>query len=115
MKKELVCIVCPIGCRLEVDVDNDYEVTGNQCKRGVVYGKKELVNPTRTITSTVVIEGGLANRLPVKTDIEIPKSMIFDIMKEIDKIRVKSPVTVGDILIENVLDTGSNIVASRSM
>lgn len=115
MKKELICIVCPMGCHLTVDVDNDYEVTGNQCKRGITYGKKELTNPTRTITSTVIIEGGLNNRLPVKTDQEVPKEMIFDIMKELNKVKIKSPINVGDIIINNVLGTGVNIVASRSM
>lgn len=115
MKKELVCIVCPVGCRLTVDIDKDYSVTGNQCNRGAVYGKKELINPTRTITSTVVISGGTSSRLPVKTSEEIPKNMIFKIMKELDEVRVESPINVGDIIIKNVLNTGVDIVASRSM
>lgn len=113
--KDLVCIVCPMGCRLKVDIENDYAVTGNQCKRGVTYAKKELTSPTRTITSTVVIEGAIHNRMPVKTDQEIDKKLILDVMKELDKVRIKSPTKVGDIIIENILGTGVNIVASRSM
>lgn len=115
MIKELICITCPIGCHIEVDTNNDYSVKGNQCKRGIAYGKKELTSPTRTVTSTMIIEGGIYNRIPVKTDGEIPKKLIFKIMKEIDKISLKSPVQMGDIIIENILNTGINVVTSRSM
>lgn len=115
MIKQLICIACPIGCHLDVDVENDFEVTGNQCKRGLVYGRKELTNPTRIITSTVIIRNGIYKRLPVKTDGEIPKSVIFDVMKELNNIVVSSPIRCGDIIIKNVCNTGINIVASRSM
>lgn len=115
MKKKLICIACPMGCHLEIDIENDYKVTGNQCKRGEVYGKKELTNPTRIVTSTVKITNGLHKRIPVKTDGEIPKGLIFEIMKELESIELKAPVKVGDIVIENVCNTGVNIVTSRSM
>jgi CxxC motif-containing protein len=115
MNKELICIVCPMGCHLEVDIENDYQVTGNQCKRGIGYAKKELTNPTRTITSTVKIKNAIYNRLPVKTDKEVPKNLIMEIMKELDKVVVESPIKVGTILLKNVLGTDVNIVASRSM
>lgn len=115
MKKKLICIACPIGCHLEVDIDDDYKVTGNQCKRGEVYGKKELVNPTRIVTSTVRIKNGIYNRIPVKTNGEIPKSKIFDVMKALDEIDLISPVKMGDVVIKNVCDTGIDIVTTRSM
>lgn len=115
MKVQMICIACPIGCHIEVDAENNYSVIGNQCKRGEVYGKKELTKPTRIITSTVIIDGGIYNRLPVKTNGEIPKRLIFDVMKELDFIRVTAPVKIGDIIIKNVCGTGINIVASRSM
>ena len=83
MKKQLICIACPMGCHLEIDIDDDYKVTGNKCKKGIEYGKKELINPTRIITSTVVIKGGIYKRLPVKTDGEISKKLIFEVMKEL--------------------------------
>ena len=63
---ELICIVCPKGCHLKVDEENGYAVTGNSCERGAAYGKKELVNPTRVVTSTVRIEGAALRRLPVR-------------------------------------------------
>ena len=111
--KDMVCIVCPVGCRISVDEDSDYEVTGNKCPKGASYGKKELT--FRTITSTVKIKNAIHNRLPVKTSSEIPKNMIFDVMRELNKIEVVSPIKVGDVILENVLNTGVNIVASRDM
>ena len=113
--EKLICIACPMGCHLEIDIENDYAVTGNQCKRGITYGRKELTNPTRIVTSTIIIKKAIYNRLPVKTDGEIPKGKIFDIMKEINKVTVTSPVKMGDVIIKNVCDTGIDIVASRSM
>ena len=69
----LICIVCPKGCHLSVDEADGYKVTGQGCPRGEEYGKKELQSPTRVITSTVRITGGIHNRLPVKTSRDIPK------------------------------------------
>ena len=112
---ELICIVCPQGCHLKVDEENGYEVKGNSCPRGAEYGKKELVNPTRVITTTVAIEGGIYRRIPVKTAGDIPKGMIKDIMDEINKVVVKSPIKVGDVIIENVLGTGVDVVSAKNM
>ena len=113
--KELICIVCPKGCHLKVDENNDYAVTGNGCPRGAEYGKAELTNPTRVVTSTVRIEGAALPRCPVKTNGAIPKGMIFDIMKALDEVSLTAPVTVGDVVIENVCGTGVNVVAARTM
>ncbi len=115
MIKTLTCIACPIGCHLEVDVDDNYKVTGNQCKKGEYFGKKELQNPTRTLTSTVIIQGAIYPRLPVKTSDEIPKDKIFEIMNCLNNITLKSPVKVNQVIIENVANTGVNIIATRSM
>ncbi len=111
--KELVCITCPRGCRLFVDDENGYTVTGNACERGAEYGKNELTNPVRMITSTVKMTGSRYTRCPVRTSAPIPKDKIFDIMKELDKVELKVPVEIGDVVIENVLGTGSNIIAAR--
>ena len=113
--KELICIVCPKGCHLKVDEDNGYAVTGNGCPRGAEYGKAELTNPTRVVTSTVRIEGAVLPRCPVKTNGAIPKGMIFDIMAELDKVTLTAPVTVGQVVIENVCGTGIDVVAARSL
>lgn len=115
MIKDLICIICPEGCHLKIDVDNDFQTTGNKCKRGITYGKQELTNPTRTVTSTVCIEGASYCRLPVKTYIPISKDLVFKCIKEINKVKVKSPIKMGDVIIHNILNTGINIVACRDM
>lgn len=112
MIKNMTCISCPLGCQLEVEFNGEIKVKGNRCKRGEEYAKNEVINPTRIITSTVRVFGGDRPLLSVKTDKEIPKTKIFDIMKEINKVIVNAPVEIGDIIIENVLGTGSNIVAT---
>ena len=109
----LICIVCPRGCHLSVD--DDLNVTGNGCKRGVEYAKRELTHPTRMVTSTVKIEGSIEVRLPVVTKDPIPKEKIFDVMKEINKVSIKAPVKIGDVIIENVLGLNSNIIATRNI
>ncbi len=111
--KEVVCITCPRGCRLKVDEQNGYAVTGNACERGAEYGKNEVTSPVRTITSTVKMTGSVYTRCPVRTSAPIPKGMIFEFMKALDAIEIKAPVNIGDIVAENILGTGVNVIAAR--
>ena len=113
--KELICIVCPNGCHLKVDPENGYAVTGNKCDRGIEYGKAELQNPVRMVTSTVILEGANSRRLPVKTSAPVPKNMIFRVMEKIDTLTVCAPVKTGDVLLKNVLNTGADIVACKNV
>ncbi len=121
MKKhhDLVCIVCPMGCRLTVQEDptkaKGYAVEGNICKRGVDYAVKELTSPTRMLPTTVKISDGFISRLPVRTTDAIPKDLIFKAMDEINKVKVKAPVKCGSVIISNILGTGVDIIATRSM
>ena len=111
----IICITCPKGCRLSVDEENGYQVTGNGCPRGEIYGRNELQHPIRVITSTVRIEGAAVPRLPVKTDKPLPKEKMFECMHLLDGITAKSPVRVGSVLAENILGTDVNIVATKSL
>ena len=117
MLRELICIVCPRGCHLTIDdecpsVEN---VSGNTCKRGPIYAVNEVTNPTRMITSTVKVENGEIERLPVVTSNPIPKNMIFEVMKEINKVTIKAPINIKDVVISNVLGLNVDIVASRNV
>ncbi|HOF65004.1 MAG: DUF1667 domain-containing protein [Erysipelotrichaceae bacterium] len=112
-KKTLICIVCPRGCHLEVD--ENFNVTGNFCKRGIAYAKEELTTPTRTLTSTVIIRGGVIPRLSVKTSAPIPKEKIFEVMEEIRLVKLEAPINVGDIIIKNVANTNVDIVATQTI
>ncbi len=114
--KNLICITCPIGCHLSVEDNNgELKVTGASCARGVEYAKNELTDPRRVITSTVRILNAEYNQIPVKTLLPVPKNDIFNIMNELAKITVTSPVNVGDIIIKDVCNTGIDIVATRSL
>ncbi|MCL2127585.1 MAG: DUF1667 domain-containing protein, partial [Treponema sp.] len=117
---ELVCIVCPQGCRLKVDPASNYAVTGHTCERGESYGRQEVANPTRVITSTVCFsgpeeaQGAAGPRLPVKTDRPIPKEKIFDIMGLLEGLEVTGPVKNGSVIVEDICGTGANFVSTRS-
>ena len=111
--KELICITCPRGCRLQVD--DNLNVTGNTCPRGVLYAKAELTHPTRMVTSTVAVDSPTNPRLPVKTKEPIPKELIFKVMEEIDKVIVKTPIKIGDVIISNVLGSGVDIIATKNI
>nr|WP_307775967.1 DUF1667 domain-containing protein [uncultured Cetobacterium sp.] len=113
--KEMICILCPVGCHLTIDINNDYKVTGNACPKGAVYGKEELIAPTRVVTSIVRVEGGIHNMVPVKTDKPIPKELIFQCMNLLKTIKIKSPMKAGDKILENILGTDSNIILTRNI
>ncbi|MBR1781444.1 MAG: DUF1667 domain-containing protein [Oscillospiraceae bacterium] len=113
--KELICIVCPRGCHLQVDEDNGYAVTGNSCPRGAAYGKAELTHPTRVVTSTVRCTGGDRPRCPVKTSDVIPKEKIFDVTAALDAVVLAAPVRIGQVVITDVCGTGADIVATKNI
>ena len=114
MKRELTCIVCPKGCQLTVELEGKeiISISGHTCKRGEEYAKTECISPMRTITSTAAIIGG--GVVPVKTDRTIPKELMFECMAEINKARVSPDAKLGDVVIENVLGTGANVVTTRN-
>lgn len=122
MTKDLVCIVCPNGCRIRATYPDgrqpkpeEIEVSGNRCARGVEYARQELTSPRRVLTSTVKLSGSRHTRLPVKTNRSIPKTQLFEVMKLLDDVEVKAPVHTGDVILQNVSGTGADIVATRDI
>ena len=115
-KRELICIGCPMGCPLTVQLEDGeiLSITGQTCKRGEVYARNEVTNPTRIVTSTVRVEGGKVGRVSVKTKDSIPKGKIFQCVKALKGVTVKAPVHIGDVIVANVADTGVDIVATRN-
>ena len=116
MIKKLTCIECPKGCRLIVDVEDGkaVKVAGNECPKGEKYSISEVGNPERTLTSTILGQGLDLKMIPVRTDKPIPKSMIFEAMNEIKKIRVKKHLDTGDIIVKDFLGLGVNLIATRN-
>ncbi len=115
-RKELVCIVCPISCHLSCEINGDViEVSGNNCPRGKSYAINELTNPLRMLTSTVKINNALYPCLPVMTSKEIPQHAIFKVMEVINTVEVDAPVKINQVLVEDVLGLGVDIIATRTM
>ena len=116
MKRQITCIVCPKGCKMVVsNINGEYIVKGNSCIRGAQYGVDEVTNPKRMITSTVRLQGAYLNMLPVKTSSPVPKDLVFEVMKILSKIKITAPVKVGDIIVKNVLNTGVDIVSTKTI
>lgn len=116
-KMELTCIGCPMGCPLVVEMENGAvtRVTGNTCPRGDAYGRKEVTNPTRIVTSTVRVRGGTLPMVSCKTRTDIPKGKIFDVVRALKTVTVPAPVTIGQVLVDNVADTGVAIIATKNV
>ena len=117
MKKDLICINCPQGCNLEVEFDKEkiISVAGNNCKLGLSYAEEEVFHPMRMVTTTVSVADGFIKLLPVKTSCPIDKSLTLKIVKEVSKARFTAPIKLGDILVKNILNTGADILATRSI
>ena len=114
--RNLICIGCPLGCPVTVTMEGEeINVTGNTCPRGADYAKKEVLSPTRIVTSSIRVNHGVIARVSVKTKSDIPKSKIFDVMEEIRSIRVEAPVAMGQVLIENCAGTGVDIIATKDV
>ncbi|MDR2402992.1 MAG: DUF1667 domain-containing protein [Spirochaetaceae bacterium] len=111
--KELLCIVCPNGCRLQVENRmGTIVVTGNQCKRGIGFAQAELTNPTRTVTTTVRTSFPGIPALPVRTSREIPKGKIRELVDFLKTVTVTRPLNCGDVVVEKALGLDCNIIAT---
>ena len=114
MRRELPCIICPLGCRLTVsDESGTMTVTGNTCPRGAAYGIGECTHPVRTVTAVLRVSGMEDTMVSVKTAKPIPKEHIFDCMALLRKTEVSAPVKTGDVLLGDVF--GTEIVATSEV
>ena len=109
----LTCIGCPIGC--ELHVRKDLVVTGNQCPIGERYGRNEINNPLRMVTTTLIVSGSTTTVVPVKTSGEIPKGLVLEVAKSLKGVIVEAPINCGDILVENILNSGTDIIATSEV
>ena len=113
-KRKLTCIGCPMGCQLEVGLEGGdiQTVTGNICKRGDAYARKEVTNPTRIVTTTVRLAGG--GVVPVKTKEDVPKETIMDCVRQLKALELQGPVEIGQVILEDAAGTGVPVVATAS-
>ena len=116
-KRELTCIGCPMGCALTVELDGGavVSVRGNTCPRGDAYARKEVTAPTRIVTTTVRVTGGTLAMVSCKTRSDIPKGKIYDVVRALKDVEVPAPITIGQVLAENVAGTGVDIIATKNI
>lgn len=116
MIHEITCINCPVGCRMQVTVENGQvtAVSGNTCKRGENYAKQECVAPKRMVTAVVRVAGS-AMPLSVKTKSPIPKKDISRCMAQIEALKLSAPIRIGQTVIENVCESGVPVIATKSV
>ncbi len=118
MVKEIICIICPRGCRIKVEEEGTgiIKINNNLCKRGYEYSKREFINPCRILTSSVKLLAAYGRRMmPVRSTKPIPKEIIFECMKAIKKISIEAPVKINQVIISDILGTGIDIVTCMSI
>lgn len=115
--QKLICIGCPMGCHLEVEhlEGGGWTSRGYQCRTGKDYAIQEVTDPRRMVTTTVEIKGARWKRLPVRTASAIPRDQVMDVCRALHQVTVEAPIRVGDVVLSGVLDTGIDIIATRSM
>lgn len=117
MIKEYICIICPNGCEIEALIEGTsvLKIEGAVCARGREYVEQELINPQRNIATSVLVEGGVLPLVSVRLTKPIPKNRIFDVMNEIKKIKLSAPVRINQIVMENVLNLNSDVIATKNV
>jgi len=114
MKKEIICVICPRGCGIQVSgtVGQIESIEKNECKRGYAYAETEFLNPCRILTSSVLLDNAYRNMLPVRSSAPIPKKLLLDCMCEIKKHRISAPVEMHQVIISDILGSGADIISS---
>ena len=116
MKKEVTCVHCPIGCKINIEtIGGRLAVKGYRCRAGLDYAKEEFLNPKRMLTTTIVVKGGKIPLLPVRSREKLPKNILKEAVNLLSKLTVNAPVKKGDIIYKNICNTGVDIIASRSI
>jgi CxxC motif-containing protein len=112
---EIICIVCPLACRVSVAADDEghiLEVKNFQCKKGKEYAVAEFRLSRRILTTTVIVEKSRHALLPVRTNSAIPREKLFDCMDHLARVRIEPPLKTGEVVVRNILDTGSDIITT---
>lgn len=116
-EKEIVCVICPNSCRLNVwrDQEGDLHITGNKCSRGLDYGESEYTNPVRMLITTMRVEGGILPVIPIRSEKPIPKELLLKAVRIVNEQYCTAPIKMEQVLMKNILGTGVNVIASRDL
>jgi CxxC motif-containing protein len=113
---KITCIQCPLGCQIKVEEkNNNFKFSGNFCIKGEEYSIQEIKNPTRILTTTVLVKNGKQLLLPVRSEKGLHKDLIKKCIFILSKVKVKAPIKYKDVIHKNILNTGINIIASRDI
>lgn len=118
MIKEYICVLCPNGCELSVQLDNNNTISkleGATCQRGEEYVQQEIFAPLRNIATSVKVVGGNMPLVSVRLSEPIPKEKIFDVMDKIKEIKLEAPVSLGQVIIKNVLGLERDVIATKQV
>jgi len=117
MEKSMICVSCPIGCSIKVTIEQGkvVDVSGHRCIRGKAYARQEAIDPRRVLPTSVKVIDGTRPLVSVRTDQPIPKRLISQIMDNIRSLTVPAPVDIGQVISENILGTGANLIATRQV
>lgn len=117
MLREFTCIICPNGCDIEARIEDGklLAVEGALCPKGEAYVKQELINPQRTISTSVLVRGGVLPLASVRLTAPVPRESLQDVMDEIKKISLDAPVTAGTVVIKNIMGFDSDVIVTKSV
>ena len=114
--KQLTCIVCPLGCRIAVEIQNDnFVFSGNSCSRGEEFASKEIKAPMRSLTTTVRTVFPNVPVIPVRTNMDIPKHLIPAVMRQLADVLIREKISIGTVVISNILETGCDIIVTSDV
>jgi len=113
----LTCVLCPVGCELEIGKDpaGEIQVQGNQCDKGIPFATEEVLHPKRNLAASVPLRGTAARMISVRLSRPVPREMLLPILAEIGKLRPEAPVRRGQVLIVDVLGSGADVIATRTI
>lgn len=117
--RELVCIACPVGCRVEVKYAEGgcgiVTLIGNKCKRGEAYAQQEVLDPSRTVTAVVETDSKILPYIPVRTNKPLPMQLIDKLLEKIYYMRIEGPLKLGHVIVDDFAGTGVNVVLTRTL
>ncbi|MBP2636597.1 MAG: molybdopterin oxidoreductase [Firmicutes bacterium] len=117
MRKEYTCIICPNGCGMEAEIEGVrvIDIAGAGCPKGQEYVEQELTDPQRNIATSVLVENGILPLVSVRLTKPVPKARIFDVIQAVKQIKVVAPVKIEQVVIENILGLGSDVIATKNV
>lgn len=115
MTRTFTCIVCPNGCEITASHEGTeiHSVEGAACPKGRDYVLQELTDPRRNIATSVAVQGGELPLASVRLDRAIPKAQIFPVMEAIKAVRLQAPAVIGQVVLEDVLGLGANVIVTK--